>query len=63
VPITRDTNFKTTNKTQNIVIGILKIGSPLSTFIDGIARIYAAEKTAFHHKWGIPKTASLKMDF
>jgi len=34
-----------TNKTLKIVIGILKIGSPLSTFIEGIARIYAAEKT------------------
>jgi hypothetical protein len=46
VPIRRDINIKTTNKTLNIVIGILKIDSPLSTFIDGIARIYAAEKTA-----------------
>ncbi len=41
-----DAKIKTTNKILNIVIGILKIGSPLSTFIEGIARIYAAEKTA-----------------
>jgi hypothetical protein len=43
---TRRTIMRITNITPNTVSGHLKVGSPLRTLIEGIARIYAAEKTA-----------------